>query len=67
MVSDAATGSTFYTSKEIAALLEVNQATLCEWRQLGVGPPWYKVVGRYRYDKVAFRAWHQSIRENPDE
>ena len=48
------------TSKEVAALLQVSQSTLCRWREQHQGPPWINLGGipRYRPDDIA--RWTES-------
>jgi len=42
------------TEKQVAAMLNINPATLNNWRQQGKGPKYVKVGGsiRYRYTDV---------------
>lgn len=43
--------------REIAAYLNVSQATLSRWRREKVGPPFLQVGGVYRYNPATVRAW----------
>lgn len=38
------------TSKQVAAMLVVPEGTLRYWRNVGLGPVWYKLEGSIRYD-----------------
>lgn len=40
-----------------AQLLGKPRGTLRQWRLRGVGPPWFKIVGRVYYDLEALRDW----------
>ena len=51
----------FYTPKEVAGLLFVTRSCLDRWRRIEYGPPWYRVVGRIRYDKAKFHRWHKGL------
>lgn len=50
---------------EVARLLGVSRRTLQSWRQLGDGPPWYKlsraVKGRVRYSRAAVLAYREGL------
>ena len=45
------------TEAETAELLRARPQTLTNWRHLGVGPPWVKMVGRVRYRREAVDQW----------
>jgi hypothetical protein len=34
--------------------------TLQSWRLRGIGPPWKKLQGSVKYDKLAFDKWVES-------
>jgi DNA-binding transcriptional MerR regulator len=42
---------------EVAKILRVNPSTISVWRREGVGPPWVKVGGRFRYPEAKLLSW----------
>lgn len=48
------------TSKEVAALLQVSQSTLCRWREHHDGPPWVNLGGIPRYRANDLERWTES-------
>lgn len=45
------------TQKQVERRLQVSHDTLARWRNAGVGPPWYKQVGRIRYPEDELENW----------
>lgn len=45
------------TREQAAEILQIEAATLYEWKRLKKGPPYIKVGGAVRYDPDALRAW----------
>jgi predicted site-specific integrase-resolvase len=53
------------TQSEVAALLDVNTATLANWRSAGKGPKFVKLVGRVKYRAVDVEAFvNSSVRQS---
>ncbi|MEM8619852.1 MAG: helix-turn-helix domain-containing protein [Actinomycetota bacterium] len=44
-------------SSEIAEFLGVSTSTLDDWAYRKIGPPFFKVGGRRRYDMTEVRRW----------
>ena len=47
---------------EVAALLGVSQKTLANWRSAGLGPSYFKIGGRVRYDRAVILAYLDAVR-----
>ncbi|NQW89643.1 helix-turn-helix domain-containing protein [Curtobacterium sp. VKM Ac-2861] len=47
---------------DVAALLGVSPKTLANWRSAGIGPSYFKVGGRVRYDQAVILAWLDAVR-----
>lgn len=45
------------TSREVAEYLGVHPQTMDAWASKGVGPPFFKVEGRRKYDWADILAW----------
>ncbi len=50
------------TSKQAGEILRAKEATLEGWRHRKVGPPWLKLGGLVRYDRVKLLSWIESQR-----
>lgn len=46
----------------VAALLGVSPKTLANWRTAGVGPSFFEVGGRVRYDRALILTWLDAAR-----
>jgi predicted DNA-binding transcriptional regulator AlpA len=44
-------------SKELAELLGFQESTLRQWRTEGIGPPYFRLGNRVRYDSDRVRLW----------
>ncbi|MBA8988889.1 MULTISPECIES: helix-turn-helix transcriptional regulator [Curtobacterium] len=47
---------------DVAALLGVSPKTLANWRSAGVGPSYFKIGGRVRYDRAVILTWLDAAR-----
>ena len=56
------------TQHEVAELLDVNIATLANWRSAGKGPKHVKLVGRVKYRRADVAAFvNSSVRQSTTE
>ena len=53
------------TTKEAAALLDMSQGSLDQWRSKGLGPPYIKVEGTVRYQAEEIGKWLKSRAVKP--
>jgi hypothetical protein len=53
------------SEKEAADYLNRSPYTLRDWRERGVGPPYYRLVGSIVYSKAELDAFLESCRVDP--
>lgn len=51
------------TVKEVAATLGVSQSLLRDWRDEGIGPPWFRLERMIRYDKRELMEWLEAKKQ----
>ena len=49
----------------MAEMLAVASSTIRYWRHIGVGPEWFKVEGRVRYDLAEVERYLERNRQTP--
>jgi DNA-binding transcriptional MerR regulator len=52
---------------ELAKYLNRSESVIRYWRENGKGPPYYRVVGQYMYQRDEVDAWLQTNRVDPTE
>lgn len=53
--------SALWRSRDVAAFLDVSEATLARWRRRGIGPACIQIDGIARYRPVTVEAWLDSM------
>lgn len=54
---NSAAVSEWLTPADLARELDVHEGTLGNWRTVGKGPPFVRVVGAIRYRRAAVESW----------